>query len=104
MTPPISGGVDALVSGQGYVWVLSRSVGSLTQVDTTTNTAEQTIQVGEAPTALAAGLGAVWVGDEDGVIRRVDEGTLQVTEISIGAEIRGIAIDEETETLWIDIA
>jgi streptogramin lyase len=104
MSPPISGGVDALVSGQRYVWVLSRNVGSLTQVNATTNTAEQTIQVGEAPTSLAVGLGSVWVGDEDGVIRRVDEDTLQVTEIPIGAEIRGVAVDEETETLWVDVA
>jgi len=61
-------------------------------------------QVGEAPTGLAAGAGAVWVGDEDGVIRRVDEDTRQVTEIPFGAEIRAVAFDEYTETLWVDVA
>jgi hypothetical protein len=34
----------------------------------------------------------------------VDESTLQVTEIPFGATIRAIAVDEETETLWIDVA
>jgi class 3 adenylate cyclase/outer membrane protein assembly factor BamB len=103
-SPAISGGVDALAVGERYVWVLSRGVGSLTQVDADTTSVEQTIPLGEAPTAMAIGLGAVWVGDEDGVVRRVDEGTLQLTEIPFGVAIRGIAIDEETETLWIDVA
>jgi class 3 adenylate cyclase len=102
-SPPIAGGVDALAVGERYVWVLSRSVGSLSQVSADTTMVEQTIQVGESPTAITAGLGSVWVGDEDGVVRRVDEDTLQVTEIPIGAEIRGIAVDEETETLWVDV-
>jgi hypothetical protein len=38
------------------------------------------------------------------VIRRVDEDTRQVTEIPFGAEIRAIAFDEDTDTLWIDVA
>jgi len=54
------------------------------------NVATRAVQVGEAPTGLAAGIGAVLVGDEDGVIRRVDEDTRQVTEIPFGAEILGI--------------
>ena len=46
----------------------------------------------------------MWVGDEDGVIRRVDENTRQVTEIPFGAEIRALAYDDETDTLWVDVA
>jgi streptogramin lyase len=60
--------------------------------------------VGEVPTGLTAGSGAVWVGDKDGIIRRVDEDTHQVTKIPFGAEIRAIAFDDESDTLWIDVA
>jgi hypothetical protein len=60
--------------------------------------------VGGVPTGLTAGSGAVWVGDKDGVIWRVDEDTHQPTEIPFGAEIRAIAFDEDTDTLWIDVA
>jgi class 3 adenylate cyclase/outer membrane protein assembly factor BamB len=101
---PISVDVDALASGDRHVWVLSRNVGSLVRIDVNRGEVAQTARVGDSPTAIAAGLGAVWVGDEDGVLRRVDESTLQVTEIPFGATIRAIAVDEETETLWIDVA
>lgn len=46
----------------------------------------------------------MWVGDEDGVIRRVDENTRQVTEIPFGAEIRGLAYDDDADSLWVDVA
>jgi hypothetical protein len=38
------------------------------------------------------------------MIRQVDEDTRQLTEIQFGAEIRAIAFDEDTDTLWIDVA
>jgi streptogramin lyase len=101
---PIAGGVDAIVVGEEGIWALSRSLGSLTRVDVVANEATQIVQVGAAPTAATAGQGAIWVGDEDGVIRRVDEETRQVTEIALGAEIRALAFDESTDTLWVDVA
>ncbi len=62
------------------------------------------VPVGDDPTGITTGGGAVWVGDEDGVIRRIDENTRQVTEIPFGSEIRGLAYDEEADTLWVDVA
>jgi hypothetical protein len=62
------------------------------------------VQVGQAPTGLEAGDGAIWVGDEDGVIRRVDEDTHRPQEIPFGPEIRALAYDDETDTLWVDVA
>jgi streptogramin lyase len=62
------------------------------------------VQIGPTPAGLAVGDGAIWVGDEDGVIRRVDEDTRQVTEIRSGAKIRGLAFDEETGHLRVDVA
>jgi class 3 adenylate cyclase/streptogramin lyase len=103
-TIEVAAGLDYLVSGDAAVWALSRSLGSLTEIDVAENVAARTVQVGEVPTGLTAGSGAVWVGDKDGVIRRVDEDTRQVTEIPFGAEIRAIAFDGETDTLWVDVA
>jgi class 3 adenylate cyclase/streptogramin lyase len=103
-TIEVAAGLDYLVSGDAAVWALSRSLGSLTEIDIAENVAARTVQVGDVPTGLTAGLGAVWVGDKDGVIRRVDEDTRLVTEIPVGAEIRAIAFDEDTDTLWIDVA
>lgn len=96
-------GVDNIVVGAD-VWVLSRALQALTRIDPTTSRAGPSVPVGDAPTGLTAGDGAIWVGDEDGVIRRVDEATRQVTEIPFGAEIRALAYDEETDTLWVDVA
>jgi class 3 adenylate cyclase/streptogramin lyase len=100
----VAGGGDLLMSGENGVWVLSRNLGSLTRIDLVTGEAAQIVQVGDDPTALAAGSGAIWVGDEDGLIRRVDEATRQVTEFPIGSEIRGLAFDDETDTIWVDVA
>jgi len=97
-------GADYLVSGDEFVWALSLGAGTLFRIDPTKNDVLGVVQVGPNPSGLAAGAGAVWVGDEDGVIRRVDEETRAVTEIPFGAEIRTLAFDDETDTLWIDVA
>ncbi|HET9671524.1 MAG TPA: adenylate/guanylate cyclase domain-containing protein [Actinomycetota bacterium] len=99
----IQQGVDNIVVGED-VWVLSRTLHALTRIDPTTNRAGPSVPIGDAPTGLAAGDGAIWIGDEDGMIRRIDEATRQVTEIPFGAEIRALAYDDETDTLWIDVA
>lgn len=96
-------GADSLASGDAAIWALSMSLGTLTRVDQTTNDATGVVQVGANPSGLAAGSGAIWVGDEDGVIRRVDEDTRSVTEIPFGAEIRALAFDDETDTIWVDV-
>jgi class 3 adenylate cyclase/streptogramin lyase len=103
-TIPISGGVDAIVLGEEKLWALSRALGSLVELDPETNLVGHAVQVGDAPTVLTAGLGAIWVADRDGSIRRVDEETRQVTTIPFGAELRALAVDEETDTLWVDVA
>jgi streptogramin lyase len=103
--PPIEvpQGVDNIVIGD-RVWVLSHRADVLTPVDPGSGEPGASVPIGEDPTGLTAGDGAVWVGDEDGVIRRVDENTRQVTEIPFGAEIRALAYDDEMDTLWVDVA
>ncbi|HEX6399677.1 MAG TPA: adenylate/guanylate cyclase domain-containing protein [Actinomycetota bacterium] len=94
---------DYLVSGEVAVWALSQSVGTLSRIDPATNDVRYQVQVGADPSGLAVGSGAVWVGDEDGIIRRVDEETRQVIEIPFGAEIRALAYDADTDTIWVDV-
>lgn len=89
---------DYVVSGDVAVWALSTSVGTLSRIDPSTNDVAIAGRVGANPSGLAAGSGAVWVGDEDGIIRRVDEDTRAVTDIPFGAEIRALAFDDETGT------
>jgi streptogramin lyase len=95
---------DYLVSGDVAVWALSTSVGTLSRIDPATNDVRYQVPVGADPSGLAVGSGAVWVGDEDGIIRRVDEETRAVTDIPFGAEIRALAWDAKTDTLWVDVA
>lgn len=97
-------GVDYLAAGDTAVWALSLGVGSLTEIDVVDNVMGRIVQVGEAPAGLAAGGGAIWIGDEDGVIRRVDEDTREVTEIPFGAGVGALAFDDDTDTLWVDVA
>lgn len=99
----VNGG-DGVVVGDSAIWVLSRTQGTITRIDPSTRESTGVVQVGPTPVGLAVGNGAIWVGDEDGVIRRVDEDTRQVTEIRFGAEIRGLVFDEETGHLWVDVA
>jgi class 3 adenylate cyclase/streptogramin lyase len=94
---------DYLVAGDVAVWALSTSVGTLSRIDPATNDVRYQVQVGEDPSGLAVGSRAVWVGDEDGIIRRVNEDTREVTRIPFGAEIRALAFDDETDTLWVDV-
>jgi streptogramin lyase len=96
-------GVDNIVIGD-RVWVLSHSADVLTPIDPGSGEPGTSVPVGEDPTGITTGGGAVWVGDEDGVIRSIDENTRQVTEIPFGAEIRGLAYDDETDSLWVDVA
>lgn len=98
----VNGG-DGVVVGDSAIWVLSRTQGTITRIDPSTKESTGVVQVGPTPVGLAVGNGGIWVGDKDGVIRRVDEDTRQVTEIRFGAEIRGLAFDEETGNLWVDV-
>ena len=100
-TIEVPGGVDALTLSGDEVWVLSRSVGQVTEV--VGGEARAPIRVGEDPTFIVAGLGAIWVGDEDGIIRRIDPETHRIDDLPVGGRIRAIAIDEDRGSLWVDI-
>jgi class 3 adenylate cyclase/streptogramin lyase len=95
---------DYLVSGDLVVWTLNTRTGTLARIEPTANEVVGVVQVGPDPFGLAAGAGAVWVGDEDGMIRRVDERTRVVTAILLGGPVRTLAFDDETDTIWVEVA
>lgn len=97
----IPGGADILEVDGSDLWVLTQSAGLVTPVSGGQRGSQ--IRVGEDPTSLAAGLGAIWVGDEDGIIRRIDRETRQVDVLPVGAPIRAIRVDEEEDTIWVDV-
>jgi class 3 adenylate cyclase len=96
----IEGNIDQITGDGRDLWVLDRGVGTVTRIETGTGEAD-VARVGMDPTDMAVGLGAVWVGDNGGSVYRVDPATLQTTEIPIGAEVRGVAVDEDDGTLWV---
>lgn len=96
--------MDYLAVDDTAAWALSLSNGIVTEIDASTNSAGPSAQVGPTPTCLVAGLGAVWVCDRDGRLRQVNEDTRQVVTFPFGAGMRGLAVDEDTGTLWVDVA
>jgi streptogramin lyase len=59
-----------------------------------------TIRVGNDPTDIAVGLEAAWVGDLDGSLYRIDPLTREVQEFPIGPEVLGLAVVDESGSVW----
>lgn len=61
-------------------------------------------RVGPSATSLAAGLGSLWVGDENGEVYRVDPDTFDSTVIYRGGgRIATVVPDEERNLVWVDV-
>jgi class 3 adenylate cyclase/streptogramin lyase len=88
---------ELIVDEAGKLWALDPLGGALTQIDT-----RRSIDVGADPTAVVAGLGALWVGGADGILRRVDSTTGVTTEFPVGSPIVALAIDPDRGTIWVD--
>lgn len=70
----VTGNLDAMVAGEGRMWILDKGAGTVIPVDPASGPGNPQ-PVGEDPTDLAVGLGAAWVSDQDGTITRIDAGT-----------------------------
>jgi class 3 adenylate cyclase len=97
----IAGSIDQMVGHGDDLWILDTRVGILTQVDTASGSVRGSARVGHAASDIAVGLGAVWIGDQDGVLYRVDATTREVQEFPIGAEVLAVGVDEATDALWV---
>jgi class 3 adenylate cyclase/streptogramin lyase len=97
----IDGNIDQIVGSDTSVWILDQQVGVVTEIDAITGIEQGSARVGHEPTDMAVGLGAVWVGDRDGSLYRIDTSTLEVESFPIGAEVFGVGVDEAAGTLWV---
>lgn len=83
------------------LWILDQHAGVVTRLDAVSHTLSDPTRVGDDPTDIAIGLEAVWVGDLDGSLYRVDASTFEVQEFPVGAEVLGVAVDEEAGSVWV---
>ena len=83
------------------MWILDQQVGVVTEIDAVTGIEQGSARVGHEPTDMAVGLGAVWVGDRDGSLYRIDTSTLEVESFAVGAEVFGVGVDEAAGTVWV---
>ncbi len=97
----IEGNIDQIVGSDTDVWILDQQVGVVTRIDAASGTKRGSARVGHEPTDMAVGLGAVWVGDRDGSLYRIDTSTLGVESFAIGAEVFGVGVDEAAGTVWV---
>ncbi len=97
----VGGTIDQIFARGDFLWVLDRAAGVVTRIDTSSETAGRPTRVGDAPTAMAVGSDAVWVGDEGGSLYRVDPSTLAVTEFPIGAGVIGVGVEESSGSVWV---
>jgi streptogramin lyase/predicted Ser/Thr protein kinase len=92
-------GIDQLAAAGTSVWVLDAESGTVTEVDASSGIG-QAIRVGDDPSNMVAGLGAIWISDRGGAVWRVDTVTGEATSIQIGSPLAGIAVDESRGTVW----
>jgi class 3 adenylate cyclase/streptogramin lyase len=97
----IRGSLDRMVGLGNTLWILDRRAGVVTRIDAVSRSVSDPTRVGDEPTDIAVGLGAVWVGDLDGSVYRVDASTLEVQEFPVGAEVLGVAVDDAAGSVWV---
>lgn len=97
----IRGSIDQIDARGDAVWVVDRGVGIVTRIDAATNTVSGSARVGDNPLDIAVGADSVWVGDRDGTLYRVDPSTLEVSTFSVGAEVLGVAVDDDAGSVWV---
>jgi class 3 adenylate cyclase/streptogramin lyase len=98
---PIAGSVDQIVGLEDDLWILDQRAGTVTRLDTISRQVGLPVRVGDDPSDMGVGLGAVWVADHGGSLYRVDAVTLDVREYPIGADVLAVAVDDAATTLWV---
>jgi streptogramin lyase len=94
------GSIDQIFARGDYIWVLDRQSGVVTRI-TSSDTEGRPARVGDGATDMAVGPDAVWVGDRDGSLYRVDPLTLEVTKLPVGAAVMGVGVEEASGSVWV---
>jgi YVTN family beta-propeller protein len=97
--PEIPGDVAV---GYGSVWVVVNAKDAVWRIDRRTKAVDQTIPVGDGPTAIAVGAGAVWVANaRDGTISKIDPATNAVRTVRVEGTPRDLAVADGK--VWVVI-
>jgi streptogramin lyase len=97
----VSGSMDQIVGFQDGVWILDKQAGTVTRINSISGTVGDPTRVGDDPTDIVVGLGAVWVSDRGGSLFRVDALTLGVREFPIAAEVLAVDVDDDADAVWV---
>jgi class 3 adenylate cyclase/streptogramin lyase len=97
-----TGSVLGMAADDQHVWLLETSGNDVIPVSAGGVVGEP-ISVGSKSSGIAVGLDAVWVSDEEGIVSRIDPLTRERTTIHVGGHLTAIAVDEDTETLWLTV-
>jgi YVTN family beta-propeller protein len=101
-TIPVGSDPTAVTVTRDDAWVANSGDGTVSQIDTTTNTVVQTIPVGNVPVAIASGPSGVWVANQgDGTVDWISPVTGAVTmrNIPVGGLPDGIAVGPHA--VWV---
>jgi class 3 adenylate cyclase len=100
----MTGTIDAIEVMGEYVWTLDFATGVLTRIAILTDRVVGQGSVPTGPTALAVGLGGVWISHADGTVTRVDPASLEVTKLAhVDGSARAIAADGARKSIWVDV-
>jgi DNA-binding SARP family transcriptional activator len=84
------------------VWLTDALTDRVWRVDPRTNALEVSVQVGDHPSAITVGAGAVWVASGDGTVSRINPETDTVTRtIVLGGAPSGIGYG--SGTVWVAV-
>jgi class 3 adenylate cyclase len=97
-----SGSVLGMAADDEHVWLLETSGNDVIPVSAD-GVVGDPIPVGENPSGIAVGLGAVWVCDEGGDVYMIDPLTSTTRKIEVGGHLTAIAVDEGAGTLWLTV-
>lgn len=101
--PHGAGGYEDFTVGLDALWALDRTAKRLYRLQSTSSLGavqEGYVPIGAGATTVAAGLGGVWIGYEDGRLTRVDPSTGVITlTIRLRGEVKDIAIS--AGAVWV---
>ncbi|HEX5619678.1 MAG TPA: protein kinase [Solirubrobacteraceae bacterium] len=89
---PMANGARDVTTGGGRLWVASRDLQQVVRVDPSNGAVMGDLGVGNVPSEIAYGRGAVWSASDDGTVSRTPLSTRTKMEISVPGEPAGIAI------------
>jgi YVTN family beta-propeller protein len=91
--------ISAIASG-GTLWVTSYGDGIVSHVDLASRREDARIDVGGEPYAIAAGAGAIWVGNFEGYVSAIDPASRRVTaRVPVPGAPIGVTV--VGETVWV---